>query len=81
LVKTLGTNQHKALVAALVAAREAAGMTQTQLADALGEYQSFVARLESGERRIDVIEFIGLSRVMGFNAGEILYKISEISEC
>lgn len=56
-------------------------MTQTQLADALGEYQSFVARLESGERRIDVIEFIGLSRVMGFNAGEILYKISEISEC
>jgi transcriptional regulator with XRE-family HTH domain len=80
LVKTLGTNQHKALVAALIAAREAAGMTQTQLADALGEYQSFVARFESGERRIDVIEFIRLSRVMGFNAGEILHKVSGISE-
>lgn len=80
LVKTLGTNQHKALVAALIAAREAAGMTQTQLADALGEYQSFVARLESGERRIDVIEFIRLSRVMGFNAGEILHKVSGILE-
>jgi transcriptional regulator with XRE-family HTH domain len=80
LVKTLGTNQHKALVAALVAAREAAGMTQTQLADALGEYQSFVARLESGERRIDVIEFIRLSRIMGLNAAEILHKISGISE-
>jgi transcriptional regulator with XRE-family HTH domain len=80
LVKTLGTNQHKALVAALIVAREAAGMTQTQLADALGEYQSFVARLESGERRIDVIEFIRLSRVIGFNAEEILRKISGISE-
>ncbi len=80
MFKTLGTNQHKALVAALVAAREAAGMTQVQLADALGEYQSFVARLESGDRRIDVIEFIRLSSVVGFNAGEMMQKISGISE-
>jgi hypothetical protein len=46
----------------------------------LGEYQSFVARLESGDRRIDVIEFIRLSSVVGFNAGEMMQKISGISE-
>ena len=80
MVKTLGTKQHRALIAALIAAREAAGMTQTQLAEALGEYQSFVARLESGERRVDVIEFVKLSRIMDFDAGVMLHKIAEIPE-
>ena len=55
-------------------------MTQTQLAEALGEYQSFVARLESGERRVDVIEFVKLSRIMDFDAGVMLHKIAEIPE-
>src|SRR5437868_3195965 len=54
LAKTLGSRRHKALIAILIERREAAGMTQTQLADRLGEYQSFVARLESGQRRVDV---------------------------
>ena len=56
--KTLVSRRHKALIALLIERREAAGMTQTQLADRPGEYQSFVARLESGQRRVDVVEFL-----------------------
>ena len=56
MVKTLGTQQHNELITRLIAKREGAGMTQTELAAALGEYQSFVARLESGQRRVDVVE-------------------------
>jgi predicted transcriptional regulator len=48
MAKTLGSKRHKALIALLIERREAAGMTQTHLADRLGEYQSFIARLESG---------------------------------
>jgi hypothetical protein len=59
LAKTLGSRRHKALIALLIERREAAGMTQTQLAGRLGEYQSFVARLESGQRRVDVVERTG----------------------
>jgi transcriptional regulator with XRE-family HTH domain len=72
LAKTLGSRRHAALIALLTERREALGMTQTQLADRLGEYQSFVARLESGQRRVDVVEFLELAEVLGFDAGKAL---------
>jgi predicted transcriptional regulator len=58
LEKTLGSARHRALVSLLIAKRSEAGLTQAGLARKLGEHQSFVARLESGQRRIDVIEFL-----------------------
>jgi transcriptional regulator with XRE-family HTH domain len=76
LGKTLGSARHKLLVDLIVAKREAAGLTQAQLAEKLGEYQSFVARLESGQRRIDVIEFIEISRVLNFDSAKALKKIA-----
>jgi transcriptional regulator with XRE-family HTH domain len=75
LVKTLGSRRHKALIGLLVERREALGMTQTQLAERLGEYQSFVARLESGQRRVDVVEFLELAEVLGFDAGKALVAL------
>ncbi len=80
VVKTLGTKQHKALIAILIAKREAAGLTQTELAGALGEYQSFVARLESGERRVDVIELILLARALHFDASAVVKEIEKTKE-
>ncbi|MGL5448052.1 MAG: helix-turn-helix domain-containing protein [Rhabdaerophilum sp.] len=77
MAKTLGTEQHKALIAMLIAKREAARLTQTQLAEALGEYQSFVARLESGQRRVDVIELIQLAKVLSFDASQMVKAIEK----
>ncbi|MBB3917194.1 helix-turn-helix domain-containing protein [Rhizobium fabae] len=74
--KTLGTERHKALIALLIEKREAAGLTQIELARKLGEYQSFVARLESGQRRVDVIEFLELSKILGFDPYNALRTIS-----
>lgn len=70
--KTLGTKRHQRLVAFLIEKREAAGLTQTDLADKIGEYQSWVARLESGQRRVDVIEFEKLAEVLEFCPTEFL---------
>jgi transcriptional regulator with XRE-family HTH domain len=75
LAKTLGSKRHKALIDLLIERREAVGMTQAQLADKLGEYQSFVARLESGQRRVDVVEFLELAEVLGFDAGKALVAL------
>ncbi|WP_366914151.1 helix-turn-helix transcriptional regulator [Marivita sp.] len=56
-VKTLRTPQHRALVAELRRVRLAAGLTQAVLAARLGVAQSFVAKVENAERRLDVVEF------------------------
>ncbi|MGZ9719103.1 helix-turn-helix domain-containing protein [Rhizobium miluonense] len=76
MAKTLGTERHKALIALLTEKREAAGLTQLELARKLGEYQSFVARLESGQRRVDVIEFLELSEILDFDPYKALWTIS-----
>ena len=47
--KTIRSKRHQALIDLLIEKREAAGLTQAELATRLGEYQSFVARLESGQ--------------------------------
>lgn len=47
-------------------------MTQADLAEHLGEYQSFVARLESGQRRVDVVEFIRIAEILEFNPAKAL---------
>ena len=75
--KTLGSARHKLLVDFIVSKREAAGLTQTQLAEKLGEYQSFVARLESGQRRIDVIEFLDLAAKIGFDPAKAIRQIGQ----
>ena len=51
-------------------------MNQTDLARALGQYQSFVARVESGERRVDVIEFIDIAAAIGFDPKAAIAKLA-----
>lgn len=76
MVKTLGSKRHKALINLLIEAREKAGLTQTELAEKLGEYQSFVARLESGQRRVDVVELIRFGEALNFDPASAIRKIS-----
>lgn len=56
----------------IVARRKELGMTQTDLALAYGEDQSFMSRIERRQRRIDVWEFVRLCRVLDLKPGTIL---------
>ncbi|KFC97606.1 DNA-binding protein [Leminorella grimontii ATCC 33999 = DSM 5078] len=51
------------------------GITQERLAQALKRPQSFVAKVESGERRLDVIEFAYIARLLGIDPALLLQKI------
>jgi len=50
------SEEYQCFLQLLKEARKAAGLTQDQVAQAIGKPQSFVAKCESGERRVDVIE-------------------------
>lgn len=78
--KTLTSKRHKALIELLIQYREKAGATQTELAKQLGEYQSFVARLESGQRRLDVVEFLRLAKLLNFNEMDVLKQLKRIAD-
>lgn len=56
-------------------AREEAGMTQVALAKRLRKYQSYVAKYESGERRLDVIEFLRIAQVLSADPAILLRRI------
>ena len=79
LPKTLGTKRHRALIDFLVARRDALNMSQAQLASRLGEYQSFVARLESGDRRVDVVEFMKLGEILGFDPAKVIATLKKVA--
>ncbi|MDB6014407.1 MAG: transcriptional regulator, family [Gammaproteobacteria bacterium] len=62
--KTLRSRGHKALLAVLVASRREAGLTQRQLAERLKLPPSVVGKIETGERRLDVVEFTAIARAL-----------------
>jgi transcriptional regulator with XRE-family HTH domain len=74
-LKSLRTPQHKELLRQLVLARERAGLTQQSLAGRLGRHQSFVAKYEGGERRLEVIEFVQICRKIGVQPEQLLRKL------
>lgn len=53
-------------------ARRAAKITQADLAERLGTRQQFVSKFESGERRIDVVEFFDIAHALGVDPFHIL---------
>jgi transcriptional regulator with XRE-family HTH domain len=65
MVASMFSAAHRELVAAVVEMRKRAGLTQRQLADAVGREQNFVGRIETGQRRIDLVEWVSLCRACG----------------
>ena len=55
--KSTHTKEYAALRAELCLAREKSGLSQRQLAARLKVPHSWVAKVESGERRVDLVEF------------------------
>ncbi|MCJ8141694.1 helix-turn-helix transcriptional regulator [Ancylobacter sp. A5.8] len=73
--KSLRTPRQILLQSLLVEARKAKGLTQAELATALRKPQSFVAKYENGERRIDVVEFVDITAVLGVSTADLLARI------
>ena len=77
LRKTLRSRGHRALIDILVEGRKQAGLTQRDLAARLKRPHSFIGRIEAGERRVDVIEFIEIARVMGLDPKHLFARLAD----
>lgn len=70
--KSVHSSEQAALCGLMISARKKAGLTQHELAERLKKPQSFVAKYEGGERRLDVIEFLAITQAIGADPIRIL---------
>ncbi len=75
MVKSLHTPAYAAFRRLLAEARERKGLTQTELALRLDKPQSFVSKYESGERRLDVVEFVSVCSALEVEAMALFESI------
>lgn len=66
------TQRHQELIGFIASTRKAAGVTQVELAERLGKPQSFVSKVERGERRLDVIEFCQVAEALECDPADLL---------
>ncbi|TDK53621.1 helix-turn-helix domain-containing protein [Pseudomonas moraviensis] len=63
--KTIYKPEHAILLTLLKKHRKAASLTQVQCSKALGRPQSFMSDVESGTRRLDIVQLRDLCKVLG----------------
>jgi transcriptional regulator with XRE-family HTH domain len=62
----------------LVEEREAAGLSQSEVARRLSKPPSAVWKYENGELRLDMIEFLALARAIGFEPLDFMRRLMAI---
>lgn len=76
-MKSFHTQEYADLIQGLIEARKSAGLTQQDVADALGKPQSYVAKIEGCERRLDIAEFVDYARVLKRRPADLLRTMVE----
>lgn len=76
-MKSVFSHEYQIFRQCMIAARKEAQLTQATLAKSLKKPQSFVAKYENGERRLDVIEFLLIARVIGVDPCDILRRVEQ----
>ena len=75
--KTLNKKEYKILLEQLYRLRLGSGLRQSDLADKLQVTQSFISKIESGERRIDLIELREICIALGSNLKEFINEFEK----
>jgi transcriptional regulator with XRE-family HTH domain len=77
-VKTIYSERHRKLIELLTKERQRAGLSQSELARKLNQHQSFIARIESGQRGVNVVEFLAIAEAIGgFTPSTVLREVQK----
>lgn len=72
MLKTIHQDRYGRLIGEMVKLRKDKKVTQTQLAQQLGKPQSYVAKIETLERKLDIVEFVDWCNAIGQSPSELL---------
>jgi transcriptional regulator with XRE-family HTH domain len=61
--------------------RLGAGLRQTDLAEKLGQPQSFISKYESGERRLDLLELRQVCQAVGLSLADFVDRFEKALQC
>ena len=73
--KSIYSREYGAVTRLLKNAREDAGVTQVELAETLGQSQSFVSKCERGERRLDIVQLRTVCNALGLSLPEFVNRL------
>jgi transcriptional regulator with XRE-family HTH domain len=68
--------RYNSVIEMLRSARVGAKLSQTALAAKLGKRQQFVSKYESGERRLDIIEFVDVAIALEVDVLAVLRRLT-----
>lgn len=74
-MKSVFSREYEIFRRCIIAARKEARLTQATLAGYLQKPQSFVSKYESGERRLDIVEFLLVTRAIGVDPCDIVREV------
>lgn len=63
MTKSIYSNEYKNVIKKLQEARKEAGFMQSEVAEKLKKPQSYISKIERGERRVDVAELSILAKI------------------
>ena len=71
----LRSARHRALIASIVEARKATGLSQRKFALKMKRSNNFVWRIEAGERQVNVLDFVEIAKAADVEPDELIRRV------
>lgn len=75
--KSVHSERHKLVASAIAGQRGSKGLSQAQVARALGRHQPFIANIESGGRRVDLVELLDIAAIIGLDVQALVEALQQ----
>lgn len=72
VMKTIYADDYRLIINHLIEVRKRGQITQLDIAQKLNKPQSYVAKIENFERKLDILEFVQLCQVLEVKASEVV---------
>lgn len=80
MLDLLRTRRYEALRKILKQSRNKLGLSQAEVASRIGRPQTYISDIETGVRRIDIIEFLRLAEVLGIDPAKTIASIHRVRD-